>query len=435
MTPPDKLAIQAQADKRLRSLVIVCVFATTLVASTVANKASVAQDLSDEQKQTFSTWLSENTPEIVEHGVKEEFVSGIFQDLTPDSDVIRLSQNQPEHTRTIGDYINTRVSDKRIAAGRAALEAHAPLLTKLEEKYGVPRTILVSIWGLESSYGANTGSRPVTQSLATLAAFDKRRSNFWKRQLIAALRMAQRGDIPPENMTGSWAGAMGHTQFIPTTFEAFGEDFDGDGKRDIWSNPADALASAANYLRESGWQTVPDGVAPWGYEVTVPKDFDYANAGLSTRKPGREWQTLGITCPKGGSIPSDTPFSLIVPQGSKGPAFLVTPNFQVILRYNNARSYALSVAHLSDRLIGGKPFIREWPNVKPLTRSQRKLLQEMLVARGYDTGGIDGILGNKSAVAIRAEQKKQGGPADGFADQTLLKLLQHNGLPHVGETE
>ncbi len=414
---------------------LLCLATHSVPATAAETGAGQSQEIDTQRVQVLTTWLTDNTPEFIEHGVDKTFLSTTFKDLSPDLDVIRLSQNQPEHTRTMGDYINALVSDERIAAGRVALETHTELLQELEKKYGVPRTILVAIWGLESRYGAGMGTRSVIRSLATLATFDKRRAHFWKRQLIAALRMAQRGDIAPENMMGSWAGAMGHTQFIPTTFEAFGEDFDGDGKRDIWSSLPDALASTANYLRESGWKAVPAGVSPWGYEVTVPKDFDYVAVGLSTRKPGAEWQALGIRCPRGGTIPAGVAFSLIVPQGADGPAFLVTENFPAILRYNNARSYALAVAHLADRITGGTAFAQAWPDVKPLTRSQRKILQEFLVVRGYDTGGIDGILGNKSAIAIRAEQRKRGGPADGFADQTLLKMLQHNGFPHVGETE
>ncbi|MGI9408316.1 MAG: lytic murein transglycosylase [Hyphomicrobiaceae bacterium] len=383
--------------------------------------SSETQTVTAEMADAYSAWLAGFRQRALGADVAVKTFDGALAGVQPDLGVVHLAKNQAEHTRTTEDYVSRAVSEERLSNGRKKLEELSSLLGNLEARYGVPRTVLVAIWGLESRYGADPGTRSVLRSLASLAAFDARRARFWEKQLLAALRIVEAGDIAADAMTGSWAGAMGHTQFIPTTFEAYAVDHDGDGKRDIWSNEADALASAADYLKRSGWAR---GL-PWGWEVTLPAGFDYAGSGLARRQPMEAWKAAGVRLAGGRNLPDAAgEISLIVPQGAPGPAFLVTRNFRAVLRYNNAVPYALAVSHLADRLGGGGPLAGDWPDVVPLTRAQRLDLQRRLVALGYDTGGIDGILGTKSVQAIRSEQRARGLPEDGFADAALFKRLQ-----------
>jgi len=417
-------------------LMLAGVGASNAGETAAAPVSPVAQEvLSQEDMARFRSWLADFRTRAAFGGVSSALLIRAFDDLTPDLDVMRLLRNQPEHSRTTGSYITSIVSDERIRMGRDKLVRHGKLLARIEERYGVPRAVLVAIWGIESQYGVAPGTRPVIRSLATLAAFNIRRTAFWDAQLVAALRIVERGDSPLESMTGSWAGAMGHMQFIPTTFEAFAVDFDGDGKRDIWRSLDDALASAAHYLEKSGWESDREGKVSWGWEVALPARFDYALASRAIQKSSAEWTAAGLRRADGRALPEDGVLSLVVPQSARGPAFLVTKNFRVILRYNNATSYALAVLHLADRLAGAGPISKAWPEVTPLTRTQREALQELLAARGHDTGGIDGILGTLSVKAIRAEQRRIGVPEDGFADLALLQRLQQGVTPVTGVSQ
>src|SRR5690606_9190197 len=275
----------------------------------------------------------------------------------------------------------------------------------------------------ESNFGSNMGDRSVIRSLATLA-HQGRRSGFAQSQLLAALEILQRGDVSIDGMVGSWAGAMGQTQFIPTTYNDYAVDFDGNGKRDIWQTEADALASAANYLRASNWQTG----ARWGMEVRLREGFDYALADMSIRKPLAEWSQLGVTDARGQPLNSQSTneATLILPAGHRGPAFLVKNNFRSILRYNNSTSYALAIALLADRFQGSGEIRASWPtDDKPLSRTERLELQERLEAQGFDPGSVDGIIGANTRQAIRRLQIALGWPADGYPDQQLLKALRH----------
>jgi membrane-bound lytic murein transglycosylase B len=315
-------------------------------------------------------------------------------------------------------------TDARVETGRLQLSARALPLLAVESTYGVDRHLLTAIWAIESNYGSALGDRNVIRSLATLAAGDPRRGSFWRQELLTALSIIERGETTPDRMVGSWAGAMGHTQFMPSTYTRHAVDFDGDGRRDIWTNPLDALASAANYLKVSGWR--PD--RPWGLEVALPPGFDLATVDPAQKRSWQAWGELAVrpANPKARvSIAAGEPMHLLLPAGIDGPAFLVTRNFEAVLRYNNATSYALAVGHLADRLAGGEPLVRAFPvSDQPLGLADRTELQTRLAALGHDTGTIDGMIGTRTRTAIRAFQIARGLPADGYPSQRLLDELR-----------
>jgi membrane-bound lytic murein transglycosylase B len=313
------------------------------------------------------------------------------------------------------------VSDLRVENGQTALRDNRRLLERMESTYGVPKEVVVAVWGLESSYGANRGDIPVIEALATLA-YEGRRGPFFEAQLIGALKILQTGDARLDNFTGSWAGAMGHTQFIPSSFHSFAVDFNGDGRRDIWSDdPTDALASTAAYLAKSGWQK---GV-PWGIEVTLPAGIDYELAGNGQAKPTADWAALGLRDATGGTLPDIGPAELLLPAGAQGAAFLITPNFRAIERYNTADAYVIAIGHLSDRLAGGPPIRATWPRQdRALTGDERRELQTRLTAAGFDTGGVDGKIGPKTLAAVRAFQRSLGLVPDGYASPGILQRLR-----------
>ncbi|MCO8143885.1 lytic murein transglycosylase [Rhodovulum tesquicola] len=336
-------------------------------------------------------------------------------------DVVERDRSQTEFTRTLEDYLAIAASDERIAKGRAQLARRQAVLRAIEARHGVPPEVVTAIWGLESMYGERRGDIPVVASTSTLA-FDGRRGAFFEQQLIAALRILQRGDVTPERMTGSWAGAMGHTQFIPTSYLAYAVDFDGDGRADIWSDdPADALASAAAYLGRSGWQAG----RPWGMEVQLPPGFDAARAGRGNRREAGAWSAMGVRDMNGRPLPDHGPTAILVPAGPGGPAFALFRNFDVILRYNNAQNYAIGVGHLSDRLLGRPPIRGRFPpDATGLTLDDRKELQRRLTAAGLDTGGADGVIGARTEAAIRGYQQRAGLPVTGQPSAELLRRLR-----------
>ena len=357
-------------------------------------------------------------------GIKRETYDRAFKGMTPDPKVIEAANFQPEYVKPIGEYIDRVVSDKRIAAGKQKLEENKALLDALEKRYGVDRTIIVAIWGMESNYGTQPGDMNVIRSLATLAYYNTKAA-FARQQLITALKIVQRGDIPVEEMNGSWAGAMGHTQFIPTTYQSYAVDYDGDGKRNIWYDVPDALASTASYLKHSNWQAGQS----WGYEVTLPKGFNPKKVSEKTLRRLGDWQKLGITRVGGEPFPRPgDKAGLYAPTGTAGPAFLVLNNFRSILRYNQATSYALGVGHLSDRLKGYGPFVKPWPtDENHLSLDQRVELQKLLVAKGLLVGDTDGIIGPATLEAVKTFQRGKGMPVDGFPSHTILELLRKEG--------
>ncbi|PLX35954.1 MAG: lytic murein transglycosylase [Hyphomicrobiales bacterium] len=373
----------------------------------------------------FDRWVRDFWPKARAAGISSATYKAAFAGVTPDPEVLEKARYQPEFVKPIWEYMDSAVSETRVTTGREKLREWKGWLDRIEAKYGVDRHVVVAIWGMESSYGAvldNPGVlRNVIRSLSTLAYAGGRRSRYGRQQLVAALKIVQRGDVSVRGITGSWAGAMGHTQFIPTTFDAYGVDMDGDGHRNIWTSIPDALGSTAAYLKRARWNPGET----WGYEVQLPRGFNYALADKRTQRTLKGWQDLGISRVGGRDFPRpDDKAALYLPGGAKGPAFLMLRNFKVIKRYNNADAYALAVGHLSDRLRGGGTFARDWPrDDAPLGRSQTKQLQKLLAKHGYDTGGVDGKVGPKTMAAIIAVQKRLGWTPDGYAGTKLLKRL------------
>src|SRR6478736_5988697 len=392
---------------------IVVLFA--LAAACLPQSASAAQ--------TFAQWVERFWPVARAAGIKRETYDRAFKGMTPDPKVIEAANFQPEYVKPIGEYIDRVVSEKRIAAGKQKLEENKALLDALEKRYGVDRTIIVAIWGLESNYGTQPGDMNVIRSLATLAYYNTKAA-FARQQLVVALKILQHGDISVEAMNGSWAGAMGHTQFIPTTYSAYAVDQDGDGKRNIWGDVPDALASTASYLKVSNWKAGQT----WGYEVTLPKGANVKKIDGTTRTLA-DWQKAGVVRATGEPYPRPTDKGTIfAPAGTDGPTFLVLSNFNSILRYNVAKSYALGVGHLSDRLRGGGPFVHPWPTDEThLSLEQRTELQQLLIARGLLTGDADGVIGPATLEAVRTYQRSKGLAVDGFPSATILKELQAGG--------
>ncbi|HEX4892253.1 MAG TPA: lytic murein transglycosylase, partial [Hyphomicrobiaceae bacterium] len=377
--------------------------------------------VTDAMRTRLASVVSELTGEAVKRGIPRELAAHALGRLEPDAEIFSLLESQPEHVATPWGYMNRLVSEKRIASGREKLIEHGDVLTAIEQKFGVDRHVVLAIWGVESSYGASTGTRSVVRSLATLAAGDPRRPQFWRAELLTALAILHRGDITLERMTGSWAGAMGHTQFMPSSYMAHAVDFDGDGRRDIWRSTTDALASTANYLKTAGWTA---GMA-WGQEVVLPAGFDMALTAPDVSRRRGEWEAMGVTPPAGQAWRDMDAAGLILPAGARGPVFLVSPNFRSILRYNNAVPYALAVGHLADRIAGGAPIAGIWPvDDPPLARASREELQRRLASLGYDVGAPDGVIGQQTRTAIRSFQKRAGLPEDGYASEGLLEALR-----------
>ncbi len=369
----------------------------------------------------FQRWIAGFQNRARAAGIDNAVLERAFAGVRYNSGVIGKDRNQPEFTKQIWDYLDSAVSDARVRNGRAALREHRRLLDRIEARHGVEQEIVTAIWGLESAYGEQRGQTPVIEALATLA-HDGRRGRFFEQQLMAALRIVQAGDVAPHDMTGSWAGAMGHTQFIPTSYLAHGQDFTGDGKRDIWSdNPADALASTAAYLASSGWTRGQ----PWGVEVRLPQGFDHARTGERVKKPVTEWTRLGVRDITGSPVPDHGRASILLPAGAQGAAFMIFGNFHVIERYNAADAYVIGVGHLADRIAGGPPVQAVWPrDQEPLSFSQKQELQRRLTSAGFDTGGVDGIIGPNTIAAIRAYQTSVRLTPDGHASMNVLRRLR-----------
>ena len=367
-------------------------------------------------------------PSAKSAGVTRATFDRAFQGFAIDPEIIELATYQPEYVKPIGEYIDRAVSEKRITIGKEKLVEHQALLGALENRYGVDRHVIVAIWGVESNYGVQPGDKNVIHSLGSLICSNTK-AKFARSQINSALKILQRGDISFEAMNGSWAGAMGHTQFIPTTYSAYAVDYDGDGKRDIWGNVPDALASTASYLKVSKWRPGET----WGYEVRLPKGFNPKKVSDKTLKPLGEWQRLGIVRVNGEPFPrSSDQASLFAPEGTRGPAFLLLNNFRSLLRYNVAPAYALAVGHLSDRLRGSGPFVQPWPtDENRLSLEQRMELQQHLIARGILEGEPDGIVGRGTLEAVKTYQRSKGLQVDGFPTLTLLKRLRSEAPPAI----
>jgi peptidoglycan lytic transglycosylase B len=365
-------------------------------------------------------------PSAKSAGISRATFDRAFKDFTIDPEVIELANYQPEYVKPIGEYLDRAVSDKRVEVGKQKLAEYQALLGALENRYGVDRTIIVAIWGVESNYGVQPGEKNVIRSLASLICSNTK-AKFARSQINSALKILQRGDVSYEAMNGSWAGAMGHTQFIPTTYSSYAVDHDGDGKRDIWGNIPDALASTASYLKVSNWRAGET----WGYEVTLPKGFNPKKVSESTLRSLGEWQKAGIVRVNGEPFSRLTDkASLFAPEGTRGPAFLVLNNFRSILRYNVAKSYALAVGHLSDRLKGYGRFVHPWPTDEThLSLEQRMELQKHLIALGLLEGEPDGVVGRGTLEAIKTYQRSKKLGVDGYPSLTLLNMLRSEAPP------
>ena len=364
-------------------------------------------------------------------GIPAPLYDRAFRGLTPDPEVVAKNNRQPEFVLPASHYVTLLITDTRVNEGRRKLSEYAADLKGIEQRYGVDRHVLVALWGMETLYGTLRGKRNVIRSLSTLA-YKGRRAKFGRQQLLAALRILKAGDITLDRMTGSWAGAMGHTQFIPTSYTAYAVDFTGDGRRDIWDTPQDALASTANYLRRSGW--LPG--RPWGHQVVLPQRFDASLAGRKHERPVRQWRRTGLRRAGGAALPHpDDRAYLYLPAGRDGPAFLVRQNFRSIMRYNPAHKYALAIGHLADRL-RGKDGSLTWPDgIRSMVETDRKELQRLLAARGYDIGEIDGIIGPRTRAAIRDYQGKKQRHVDGFPRPEILELLRSDAAAHSPRRE
>ena len=357
---------------------------------------------------------------IIAQGVSAATFDTHTRSLEPDMKVLEFLNDQPEFKTPIWDYLAALVDEERVADGRAMLRQWSSSLAAAESRYGVDRATIVAVWGVESDFGRSIGKRPLVQSLATLSCFGRRQSYF-RGEFAATMKILDRGDVAPEHLTGSWAGAFGHTQFMPSTFLRLAVDLDGDGRRDVVDSVPDALGSTANYLAKAGWQTG----GTWGFEVRLPEGVGAGMAGRTKKKPMASWAALGVRRVGGGALPADGSAGLLLPAGINGPAFLVTRNFDAIYAYNAAESYALAIAHLSDRLRGGGPFTTPWPTSdRGLSRAERREVQTLLNRRGYDVGTPDGAIDTKTRQAIADFQEKNGLTRDGRASGQVLDALR-----------
>ena len=371
------------------------------------------------QGDEFRSCVAELRNGALAAGIQRKTIDSAFKGVEPDPGVLRAMETQPEFVTPIWDYLASLVNEERIANGIARLGEHEAVLARAEERFGVDRYTLVALWGVETNYGKISGRRPLVRSLVTVSCFGRRQA-FFRGELLETLRILQSGDIPADLLKGSWAGAFGQTQFMPSTYNRIAIDFDGDGRRDIVRSVADAIGSTANYLKNAGWQAG----RPWGFEVRLPASYE-GPSGRRVKKLLNEWGLLGVRGPDDRPVAGEERAALIMPAGARGPAFLVFRNFEALLAYNPAESYALAIAHLSDRLRGAPGLFTAWPIDDPvLTMSERRELQELLNARGFDAGEPDGIIGPRSLEAIRAFQQSAGLAADGYASAKVLKALR-----------
>ena len=382
---------------------------------------SMRADAIEAAAANFNTCVAGLYPEAAKRGISRASFDALTKDLTPDLKIMDLMDAQPEFTKPVWDYVDLLVSEDRIARGREMLTKYRSVFDEVERRYGVDRYVLTAIWGIESKYSTMAGNRPVLRSTATLACIG-RRQDYFRSEFIAALELAARSDVRVEQLNGSWAGAFGPTQFMPTVYLNNAVDADGDGRRDMINSVPDMLASTANFFRRNGWESGQS----WGYEVALPKKFDYLLADRSKQLTIAEWQRLGVRRAGGQNFADPTAQAyLYMPAGAQGPAFLMLHNFRVIMRYNPAEAYALAIGHLADRLRGGGPFVQHWPRQeRVLSLSERAELQQQLARRGYDAGEPDGRLGTKTRTALRQYQASAGLVPDGFATASLLDHLR-----------
>ncbi|MBP7927187.1 MAG: lytic murein transglycosylase [Acinetobacter sp.] len=396
-------------------------------AKVASNTATTTAPVTGSYMSTssFQGCLANLRSQAIASGVSGSTYDRYTQNLSPDYSVIDKLNYQPEFSTPIWDYLSGLVDNERVQAGQHKLAQHRVVLNRVEQTYGVPAETVVAVWGVESNYGDISGKYPLLQALGTLSC-EGRRQSYFRGEFFATMRILQRGDLTQDQLYGSWAGAFGHTQFMPSTYERLAVDFDGDGRRDLVSSTTDALASTANFLKRAGWQT---GM-PWGFEVKIPQGVSIAGESRRNKRSLNSWIAQGVTRTDGtaliqGNLSGSTPAGLITPAGANGPAFLVFKNFDAIYSYNAAESYGLAIAHLSDRLRGGTPFLTAWPTDDAGTsRAERREIQQFLIQRGYDIGAVDGLIGDKSRQAIQQEQTRLGLKPTGRAGQQILRAFR-----------
>lgn len=373
------------------------------------------------QSAGLQNWIAQFRSRARAAGISDRIFQAAFSGIQYLPDSIERDRNQSEFVKPMGDYIATAASEARVTNGREMVQRYASVLSQIEARFNVEPHVVTAVWGMESNYGRRRGDTPLISTLATLA-YDGRRGQFFESQLIAALRILQNGDVAPANITGSWAGAMGHTQFIPTSYEAYAVDFTGDGRRDIWTDdPTDALASTAAYFRRFGWQKGQ----PWGVEVRLPQGFDFSQTGRTATRSPAQWAQIGVRGIDGQPVPNYGEATLSTPTGAGGPAFLLFRNYDVIGRYNNAEAYIIGVGHLADRIRGLGPLQAAWPTgERRLRRAERTELQQRLTRAGFSTQGVDGRIGPNTRAAIRAYQRTVGAAPDGHPSLGLLQRLR-----------
>ncbi|CAB3845879.1 Tn3 family transposase TnXax1 [Achromobacter anxifer] len=392
-----------------------------LLAAACAGAALFALAPAASAADAFAACLAQLRAPATKAGVSGATFDTHTAGLAPDMAVIGLMDAQPEFKTPIWDYMAGLVDDERVADGQAGMARWQSDLERAASRYGVDPATIAAVWGVESNYGRTLGGRPLLTSLSTLSCFGRRQAYF-RGEFFSTLKIIQDEHIAPERLVGSWAGAFGQTQFMPSTYLRLAVDFDGDGRRDLVDSVPDALASTANFLKRAGWNSA----LHWGYEVRLPAGLDTSGAGRKNKRPMSYWAGRGVTRADGQPLPAgDTPAGLLLPAGRGGPAFLVTRNFDALYSYNAAESYALAIAHLSDRLRGAGPLAQAWPTDDPgLSRAQRRELQRLLIARGYEVGEPDGMIGTRTRQALQSAQRELGLPPDGRAGLKSLQALQ-----------
>ena len=395
-----------------------------LKALTTTTIAASSMHIASAQSANFAACLAGLEEQASKAGIARHTYRDLTTGLTPDLSILEKLDYQPEFRLAIWDYLAALVDQERVDDGMQMLSEHASVLQRVQNQYGVDPATVVAVWGVESNFGMTQGKYPLVQALGTLSCMG-RRQDYFRKEFFATMRIIQSGDIAQERLIGSWAGAFGHTQFMPTTFERLAVDFDGDGRRDLMDNVNDALASTANYLKRNGWQTGQ----PWGVEVKLPAGFNTKGEGRRTKKAISNWASRGVTLTDGSALSNfasgTQQAGLVTPAGPSGPAFLTFKNFDVIYSYNAAESYALAISHLADRLRGGGEFVTPWPTDDlGLSRAERKELQTLLIQRGHDIGEVDGLIGSKTREAVKVEQARLGMQVDGHPGQKILKALQ-----------
>lgn len=414
------------------------IFATAAMAATqvqaeliingksVTVTPTVSTSANFQPQNHFQSCLANLRSQAIAKGVSGSSYDRYTQNLSPDYSVIERLNYQPEFSTPIWDYLSGLVDDERVQAGQQKLAQHRDVLNRVAAAYGVPAETVVAVWGVESNFGAISGSYPLLQALGTLSC-EGRRQSYFRGEFFTTMRLLQRGDVTGSQLKGSWAGAFGHTQFMPSTYDELAVDFDGDGRRDLVSSIPDALASTANFLKRRGWQTGH----PWGFEVNVPAGMSLSGEGRRNKKSLSSWVNRGLTRADGsaliqGNLSGSSQAGLMAPAGANGPVFLVFRNFDAIYSYNAAESYALAIAHLSDRLMGQSAFRTAWPTDDAGTsRAERREIQRFLLSRGYDIGEVDGLIGDKTRQAIRQEQIRLGLAATGRAGQQILRAFRN----------